>query len=168
MPDRDIYLYGSELNEAKAANLTNIHFMGLVDDHEIIANHKGDFGISWYGLSLDDGIGKVGEYMAYNNPHKVGLYLRCNAPVIVWSRAGRAGFILDEDVGLAVNSLRELNHLLKTLPAEKYRKMTDNVMRVNSLLKSGYYLRKALIKALRYLGYTPEDISKIDKNGNDY
>lgn len=148
MPGRDIYLYGSELNIAKAAKLPNLHPVGEMADGEIIARHRGDFGISWYGLSLDEGIGKVGEYMAYNNPHKVGLYLRCNAPVVVWSEAGRADFIKRQGVGMAVKSLRELDGALDALSSDSYTRMIANVRRINGNLKSGFYLQDALAKAL--------------------
>lgn len=151
MPNRDIYLYGSELNKSKATKLPNLHVMGVVADGDIIAAHYGDFGISWYGLSLDDGIGKVGEYMSYNNPHKVGLYLRCNAPVVVWSHAGRSEFILREGVGIALESLRDLDSKLSGLSAEEYAKMVENVMTVNCRLKKGFYLRQALEKAINII-----------------
>ena len=151
MPGRDIYLYGSELNREKAGALPNLHYMGEVADTEIIARHSGDFGLSWYGLSLDEGIGKVGEYMAYNNPHKVGLYLRCNAPVVVWKRAGRAEFIEREQIGIAVDSLRDLDKALDAVDSTRYAEMTANVARINARLKAGHYLETALSQALRLI-----------------
>lgn len=154
IPERDIYLYGSELDTAKASTLPNLHFMGLLDDTDIIARHQGDFGLSWYGLSLDDGVGKVGEYMSYNNPHKVGLYLRCNAPVVVWRRAGRAEFILQQDAGIAVSSLRQLDQALTAITPERYRAMLQGVARVNTRLREGYYLKTSLTEAFRHLGVT--------------
>ncbi len=151
MPERQIYLYGGEEDRAKAALYPNLHLMGMTDDTEIIARHRGDFGLSWYGLSLDDGVGKVGEYMAYNNPHKVGLYLRCNAPVVVWSKAGRAEFLEREGVCLAVDSLRDLDAALSALTPDEYERMLGNVARINARLKEGHYLKKALGEALEYL-----------------
>lgn len=151
MPHRDIYLYGGEEDRAKASRYANLHLMGMVDDTEIIARHKGDFGLSWYGLSLDEGVGKVGEYMEYNNPHKVGLYLRCNAPVVVWSRAGRAEFIRRNGVGITVGSLRELDAALSAVTPARYAEMLGCVATVNRCLKEGHYLKKALGEALDYL-----------------
>lgn len=151
MPQRDIYLYGSEFDAERAAGLSNIHMMGERPDTEIIASHHGDFGISWYGLSLDEGIGKVGEYMAINNPHKVGLYLRSNSPVVVWSRAGRAEFVLHEGVGIATDSLRDLDKALDAITPNEYARLTKNVERVNRNLKSGFYLRQALTQAIKII-----------------
>lgn len=150
MPDTDIYLYGTNPATQFTERLPNLHPMGFVKDTEIIARHQGDFGISWYGSSLDDGVGK-GIYMNYNNPHKVSLYLRCNAPVIVWNKAGRAEFIEKEGIGISVDSLRELNARFARISTEDYEKMTENVMRVNQRLAAGYYLENALAQALAYL-----------------
>lgn len=148
MPHRKIYLYGSEYDESRGSRLPNLRMRGEQPDTEIIASHKGDFGISWYGVSLDEGIGKVGEYMAINNPHKVGLYLRCNAPVVVWSKAGRAELLLKEGVAIAVDSLRNLDAALSAVTPDDYARMTVNVARMNKDLKAGRFLRRALRQAI--------------------
>ena len=114
--------------------------------------HKGDFGISWYGSSLCAAVGPIGEYMEYNNPHKVGLYLRGNSPVIVWKKAGRARFIGQEGIGLAVDALTELPGRLAALTPQEYAAMVENVRRVNRRLAEGYYLQKAMREAFGYLG----------------
>lgn len=151
MPDRKIYLYGLEYDEKLGSAMPNLRMCGERLDTEIISSHKGDFGISWYGTSLDEGVGKVGEYMAINNPHKVGLYLRCNAPVVVWSRAGRAGLIRSRDIGIAVDSLRDLDAALSAVTPTDYSRMLANVACINTELKSGRFLRRALKKAIEII-----------------
>lgn len=151
LPNRTIYLYGSELDEKRASLLSNIKFMGEKPDTEIMASHQGDFGISWYGISLDEGIGKIGEYMAINNPHKVGLYLRCNAPVIVWAKAGRAKLLQKKGVCIAVDSLRNLDEALSNISVDDYKCLIKNVALMNNKLKRGHYLRKAMHKALELI-----------------
>ena len=89
--------------------------------------------------------------MAYNNPHKVSLYLRCNSPVIVWSGAGRAEFINKEKVGITIDSLTTLDDRLKEVDDKEYRLLTDNARKINAKLKSGYYLDKALSQAIDHL-----------------
>lgn len=108
MPDTDFYIYGPDYDRALCAQLPNIHTPGFVQDTQIMKRHAGDFGLSWYGSSLDDAVGRLGEYMQVNNPYKAGLYFRANTPVIVWKKAGRAEFIERERIGLVVDSLREL------------------------------------------------------------
>ncbi len=151
MPDRDIYLYGTHPELEEIAKYPNLHYMGIVSDRQIIKSHMGDFGLSWYGESLDSGEGRIGEYMAYNNPHKVSLYLRCNSPVIVWSGAGRAEFINKEKVGITIDSLTTLDDRLKEVDDKEYRLLTDNARKINAKLKSGYYLDKALSQAIDHL-----------------
>ncbi len=151
MPETDIYLYGPDYDRELCARLPNIHTPGFVQDTEIIERHSGDFGLSWYGSSLDDAIGKLGEYMNVNNPYKVGLYLRANTPVIVWKRAGRAEFIEREGIGIAVDSLRELPGIFASLPKEGYEAMVGRVEKVNRRLASGFYLRDAMRKVMEYL-----------------
>ena len=151
MPDTDFYFYGLNPDTERIGRLPNVSYMGFRADSEIIASHKGDFGISWYGTSLDSGVGDVGEYMEYNNPHKVSLYLRCNTPVIVWDKAGRADFIEAENIGIKVGSLRDIKSAFERISPDDYRKMTENVERVNRKLKNGAYLEEALQKALRLI-----------------
>lgn len=151
IPHRKIYLYGPGFDVEKAATLPNLLHMGVMPDTEIIESHNGKFGVSWYGSSLDEGVGMVGEYMAINNPHKVGLYLRCNAPVVVWSKAGRAKLLLKKGVALAVDSLRNLDDALTGISAEDYYGMIENVANMNGKLKRGHYLRKAVQNALEII-----------------
>lgn len=150
MPETEFYFYGPEAETAGVP--ANVRMMGVVKDIEIIRRHHGDFGISWYGSSLSRAVGRIGEYMEYNNPHKVGLYLRGNSPVIVWKNAGRAQFIEREGIGVAVGALTELPALLKNLKPEEYAAMLANVERVNRRLAEGYYLQKAMREAFDYLG----------------
>lgn len=152
MPENDIYLYGNDFDRELVASLPNIHTMGFVQDTQIIENHKGDFGLSWYGDSIDSAIGKYGEYMNVNNPYKVGLYFRANSPVIAWKKAGRAEFIETEGLGLTVDSLEELPELFARLSPQDYEAMLGRVKVVNDRLASGYYLKDAMRKALEIIG----------------
>lgn len=151
MPHRQIYLYGKKIEDESVTSLPNVHFEGMAVDTELMQNHKGDFGISWYGTGIDTGIGKYGEYMNVNNPHKVSLYMRCNAPVVLWHKAGRAEFIEREGLGISVDSLTELDQKLSALSEEDYDRMLANVERVNHKIKHGIFLKEAIDQALDYL-----------------
>ena len=89
--------------------------------------------------------------MKYNNPHKVSLYLRCNSPVIVWKKAGRAKFIEDNGIGIAIDNLHELKPCLESLASTEYDQLASNVQIINIKLKEGFYLKKALAEANKYL-----------------
>lgn len=151
MPGHDIYAYSPVWDHELAASLPNFHPMGFVQDIEIIEKHSGDFGLSWYGESLDTGVGKYGEYMYVNNPYKVGLYLRCNTPVIAWKHAGRAEVIERDGLGITVGTLHDLPAALDRMTDEDYLDMQKRVREVNGRLATGWYLRKAMDEALRII-----------------
>ena len=113
--------------------------------------NKGDFGLSWYGESLTEGKGKIGEYMSYNNPHKVSLYLRCHAPVIISKTAGLASFVEDNGIGITVDSLCDIDTVLSGVTDGQYRQMKQNVMRVSERIASGYYFEHAFKRAVALL-----------------
>ncbi len=152
-----IHLYGNHLDEerfqrAAAGHEHLVSFHGYAKDFELMACNEGDFGLSWYGESLAFGKGKIGEYMAINNPHKVSLYLRCQCPVILWKHAGLADFIEKEGCGILVDSIDNLEGTLSAITPEQYNTMMDNVRRVSSRIASGYYFEHALQEALCTLG----------------
>ena len=88
--------------------------------------------------------GQTGEYLRINNPHKTSLYLAAGFPVIIWKQAALAPFIVENGLGLAVDSLEELPRLLEQLTDEEYRGFVANVASFGALLRRGAYIRKAL------------------------
>jgi hypothetical protein len=114
-----MYLYGNKYEKELANTETTIN-MGFAKDTDLINSNKGDFGLSWYGESLNSGEGKIGEYMEYNNPHKISLYLRCSAPIIIWSKAGLASFVKREHVGICLDSLTELENKIASIETSEY------------------------------------------------
>lgn len=151
--DHELFLYGNGWDEelaGKATN-TNTHCLGFAKDFDLMNYHCGDFGLSWYGESLQTGVGKIGEYMAYNNPHKVSLYLRCEVPVIVWRHAGIAKFVEEEGIGILVDDLETLPDVLASVTREQYNEMIFNVDGVGVLISDGYYFSSAFDRAVELL-----------------
>lgn len=140
----DFYLFGNGLDKESLNAKENIFYKGFVRDLDLITNCCGDFGLSWYGNSLDSGEGDFGEYMKYNNPHKISLYLRCNVPVIIWEKAGLAQFVKENGVGICVSSLNEIEQVLAAVSLEEYNKMLQNVHEISQKISSGYFMRQAL------------------------
>ena len=59
-----------------------------------IPNHlNSGFGLVWDGNSIDSCSGDFGEYLQYNNPHKLSLYLASGIPVVIWDKAAEAEFV---------------------------------------------------------------------------
>lgn len=121
---------------------------GSFKPEDLPSELKGDFGLVWDGTSAETCAGNTGEYLKYNNPHKTSLYLASGMPVIVWRQAAIADFVLENGVGIAVDSLYGLDHVIANISDEEYRTMCENVNRIGEKLRSGYYFMNALEKCL--------------------
>lgn len=146
-----LYLYGNHYHEEMMADGARAEYEGYAVDMELMKMNKGDFGLSWYGESLTEGKGKIGEYMSYNNPHKVSLYLRCHAPVILSKTAGLASFVEENGIGITVDSLEGIDDVVARVTDEEYVRMKENVVKVSDRIASGYYFEHAFKRALTLL-----------------
>lgn len=146
----NLYGNGFKIEAAKGSEYFN--YIGFVPSDQLIATAQGDFGLVWDGHSLDGCMGDLGEYLKYNNPHKTSLYLRCSLPIIIWKQAALAAFVEEHQVGLTIDSLRELDERLNTLTEEEYRRMQANVAAISKKIASGHYIQKAVQKAIEVLG----------------
>lgn len=138
------YLYGIGYKEKPAAN---IHYLGAFAPEKLPEVLKADFGLVWDGNSLDGCEGSYGNYLKYNNPHKLSLYLASQTPVIVWSKSAEKDFVLENGVGIAVDSLKDLPEVLSKISKEDYAAMVKNTKAVQKKLAKGFYLKQALFKA---------------------
>ena len=125
----------------------NIHAMGYVDSDTLIAGAVGDYGVVWYGSSLDEGAGPLGEYLQYNAPHKTALYLRAGIQVIIWDKAALADIVKRLDVGICVPSLRGIAETLAKITPERYAEMRRNAAHVAEKLATGGFIAEALASA---------------------
>ncbi|MCQ2228907.1 MAG: galactofuranosyltransferase [Bacteroidales bacterium] len=142
-----LYLYGNKYDKGSVREDAQVKYLGFAVDHKLMEVNEGDFGLSWYGESLEEGKGKIGEYMAYNNPHKVSLYLRCHAPVILSKTAGLASFVEENKCGVCVDDLTDLEAVLQNISLEEYISMRNNAVKVSDRIASGYYFSSAFEKA---------------------
>lgn len=101
-------------------------------------------GLVWDGDSLTGCAGDSGEYLRYNNPHKLSLYLSCGLPVVIWEKAAEASFVREHEVGICVESLWEMKELVSRLDEELYRKMAENAEKISKNLLAGAYMQQAI------------------------
>ena len=117
-----------------------------------IPNHlNSGFGLVWDGNSIDSCSGDFGEYLQYNNPHKLSLYLASGIPVVIWDKAAEAEFVKQNNLGICVSSLHELADKLALVSEDDYNKMLVNVNKQSNLLMDGSYTRIAISVAERYI-----------------
>lgn len=125
---------------------TRIEYHGEIAPEKLPETISGAFGIVWDGDSLDGLTGLYGAYALLNSPHKLSTYLAGGLPVIVAKNAAAADFVAREQVGVALNSLRELPELIRTMPEEDYQRYAANARRVGAQLRAGENTKRALRK----------------------
>ncbi len=146
-------LYGRGLDPAQILGWNHIDYHGFIDSDEFISTAPGTWGLVWDGDSVDDCSGNWGEYLRINNPHKTSFYLRAGLPVILWSEAAMAPFVKDNNIGITVDSLRELENAISSVTPERYESMRRSVLKVKKQLDQGHYFLTAMDKALSTIDY---------------
>ena len=133
------HLYGS-----KPAQLqTGFCYKGSFPPDVLIENMSGHYGLVWDGPSADACSGNYGEYLRYNNPHKLSLYLAAGMPVVVWSESAVAGLIADRGIGVCIERLPDLKNL-PDVQSPEYRQMKEKVSVIAQEIRSGAFLQQAL------------------------
>lgn len=114
-----------------------------------LPNHLNEnFGLIWDGDEMSACTGVFGNYMRYNAPHKTSLYLSSGIPVIIWKEAAMAEFVSENEVGIAIENLNDLDNVLQKVDDAGYRKMKSNALNLAERLRSGSYVKEAVRKAL--------------------
>ena len=137
-----------------------LHLYGLINDLDIsqntnvtykcafTPNHVGavsaNWGLVWDGNDFDTCSGVLGEYLKFNSSHKVSLYLTCGIPVICWSKSALAPWIIDNKLGIAVDSMSQIDERLKSISTVEYNLIKERCKIVSSKLRDGYFLKKQL------------------------
>ena len=142
--DLTVHLFGLRFEEDKAVNGMIYH--GSYSPEELPGKLEGDFGLVWDGSSAETCAGNTGNYLRYNDPHKTSLYLASGMPVVTWSEAAIADFILKKKAGFVVNSLSELEEKIKNISDEEYLEMCRNARKISVQLRQGFYFKQALKK----------------------
>ena len=128
-----------------------VKYDGQYSPDELPSHLTQNFGLVWDGTSSQTCNGKFGNYMKYNNPHKVSLYLSCGIPVVIWKQAALASFIVNNGLGIAVDSLAEMDQVISQLSEKEYATYKQNALQISEQLRSGYYTLKAITKVQREL-----------------
>ena len=137
-------LYGNAVeNDFTKRNVT---YCGSLPSDEIQYLLQGDYGLVWDGDSIETCSGAHGKYLLFNNPHKMSLYIAAGKPVITWKKAAIANFIKKNNIGIVVDSLKELTEIDLRKNFEEYRK---NIDELRLKVANGYYLSRAIKEAIK-------------------
>lgn len=122
---------------------SNVNYNGCIPAAEIPYCLNGAFGLVWDGESIETCAGELGEYLKYNNPHKLSLYMAAGKPVIVWRHSASADFVTKNKVGIAVESLHEASDIINHMTENEYQELLLNTLTIKKRMAEGYYTKRA-------------------------
>ena len=143
-----VHLYGINYPEEMNTGESQVYHGSLEPDVLPLAIEGARFGVVWDGNSPDTCEGPGGNYLRFNNPHKLSLYMAAGIPVITWKEAAIAAFVEENGLGVTVNSLRELPAMLHAVTDEQYSDMKNNVKNIREKVIVGFYFDNAVSRAL--------------------
>lgn len=139
-------IYG--INYNKSLNKNSFCYCGAYPPNVIHTKLLGDYGLIWDGNSLKMCEGLYGEYLKYNNPHKLSLYIVSGLPIIVWNKAAIADYIIENNLGITISSLEEIEEKISNITEKEYKIMKENVLKLQEKIKKGEVLKQILNKIL--------------------
>lgn len=140
-----VHLYGP--NYAVSDIADNVVYHGTFPADTVQEQLKEGFGLVWDGGGLNTCAGSTGEYLRYNNPHKLSLYLAAGLPVIIWKEAAEAEFVEKNGVGIPVASLYEAKEILEKMTEEQYGQYVSAVEKIADKIRKGKHTEAAIGKA---------------------
>ena len=142
------YLYGPNYSLGESDNIT---YGGVLSPEQVPEVLTKGFGLIWDGNTVETCKGGTGEYLKYNNPHKLSLYLSSGLPVIIWKDAAEAKFVCENGVGYTIDALREIPELMERISESDYERISKNVRNISEKLTTGKYMQCALDKAVEII-----------------
>ncbi len=135
-------MYGPNFEDSD--EYKNYKYFGSFPSDQLISNLEGGYGLVWDGDSIDECSGMTGHYLQYNDPHKASLYIASGIPVIIWKKAALSDYIESNKLGMTVNSLSEIESIMRSTTQQEYDAISKNVKEESLKLRNGYYLNKSL------------------------
>ncbi len=143
-------LYGPGYDDA-AYGGGYVNYRGCYPAEEIPYQLQGSFGLIWDGSEVGTCSGAFGEYMRYNNPHKLSLYIAAQLPVIVWKEAAIADFVTEKGIGIVVDSLLEIRERIARLTKEDYNKFVAALRDLQRQIVRGNFMTAAVQSAVQQI-----------------
>lgn len=144
--DIQLNLYGVNFDQSLAG--PNCVYHGSFDADVLPGMLDSSYGLVWDGPVPDTCAGHMGNYMRFNDPHKVSLYISAGIPVIIWNEAALAGFVNEKNIGFSVSSLKEIPERLRAVTACEYRSYISNLYPLKKQVRDGFFLKNAVKTAV--------------------
>ena len=143
-PSLKIDLYG--IGYQDSVNYQNVNYHGSFLPEELPSYINSAFGLVWDGNDINTCSGEFGNYLRFNNPHKMSLYMATGIPVVVWDQSAIADFVEKNNVGIIVSDLIDLNDKLSNISIDSYNEMVKNVKLIQEKVLGGGYFKAAISK----------------------
>ncbi len=147
---RQLIFYGTNFSQNRMST-ANYCYKGAFPPDELPYELRGAYGLVWDGDEVQTCAGSMGNYLRYNNPHKVSLYIAAELPVIIWRHAALADFVSANHIGILIDSLDEIDDKLSKIETTEYERMKEHVKALAGKVRSGGYLLEAYEEALNIL-----------------
>lgn len=134
-------VYGTGLEKDRQFENSHIRFCGEFLADEVIYKLQGDFGLVWNGTSVKSIEGTRGEYYKYASPHKLSMYIMAGMPVIVNSKSAISEYVYNNNIGIVVDSLENIEAILDEISNDEYEKMLNAVRGLQGIISNGDILR---------------------------
>ena len=135
-------LYGLNYDAANVQS-RSLNYKGAFPPEKLPSVLKGDYGLVWDGNEMISCAGNIGNYLRYNNPHKVSLYIAAEIPVIIWKQAALAEYITGNKIGIAIESLEDLETAIYAVSPDEYAQMKKNIKVIAERVRKGDFFAKA-------------------------
>ncbi|MGI4751215.1 MAG: hypothetical protein ACRYFB_11310 [Janthinobacterium lividum] len=142
-------LYGPGFLHDNEDGMKNVFWKGSLSANKILNRMEGAFGLIWDGDNIEKLDDKYGNYLKYNNPHKLSLYLAAGLPVIAPKESAISQFILQNNLGILINNILELKDI--AIDATQYNLYKTSVRGISDQVKKGQYFEDAIVKAEEFL-----------------
>lgn len=142
-----IDVYGSAKYVDRLKN-PGIKYHGSLEFNElekVLADFNG-FGIVWDGPSQPIKTA-LGRYTKFNYPYKASQYLSHGIPLIVWSGSAMASFVIENNLGVVLANMEQLEDKLLGLSSQELKQISAAAQVMKIRLKSGNGFIKAIYEA---------------------
>lgn len=122
-----------------------LQYKGCFKPEDLVAKLQANYGLIWEGDELFYDIEKH-PYIMFNNPHKASLYITARLPIIIWESAALATFVKENEIGILISNMMELEEKISKITECDYAKMLANIDLIRKRITSGFYTHEALKK----------------------
>lgn len=125
-----------------------VSYRGWLPDNEILRHLNRGFGLVWSENTKNQ---SEREYSKINLSYKLSTYLASGLPVIVNQGISNQKFIEDNNIGIVMPSLSEVDQRIKNITKAQYNDMAENAKRIGYLIRQGYFTKKILIDTMHQI-----------------